>query len=83
MSRFTRGLAVGASVLVLGSSLAACGGSSDGGGGGGGEKKIAFIQGVAGDQFYITMQCGAQDEAAKLGVKVNTQGPQKLSLIHI
>ena len=30
-----------------------------------------------GDQFYITMQCGAQDEAANLGVKVNTQGPQK------
>ena len=30
-----------------------------------------------GDQFYITMQCGAQDEAAKLGVTLNTQGPQK------
>ena len=27
--------------------------------------------------FYITMQCGAQEEAAKLGVKVSTQGPQK------
>lgn len=38
---------------------------------------IQFLQGVAGDQFYITMQCGAQDEAAKLGVTVNTQGPQK------
>ncbi len=38
---------------------------------------IAFIQGVTGDQFYITMQCGVQDEAAKLGVTVNTQGPQK------
>lgn len=32
---------------------------------------------MVGDQFYITMQCGAQEEAAKLGVKVNTQGPQK------
>ncbi|MGV9801144.1 ABC transporter substrate-binding protein [Mycobacterium sp. NPDC003449] len=38
---------------------------------------IAFLQGVVGDQFYITMQCGAQEEAAKLGVTVNTQGPQK------
>jgi ribose transport system substrate-binding protein len=38
---------------------------------------IAFIQGVAGDQFYITMQCGAQAEAAKLGVTLKTQGPQK------
>ena len=41
------------------------------------EYNIALLQGVVGDQFYITMQCGAQDEAAKLGVKVNTQGPQK------
>ena len=41
------------------------------------EYDIALLQGVVGDQFYITMQCGAQAEAAKLGVKVNTQGPQK------
>ncbi len=38
---------------------------------------LQFIQGVAGDQFYITMQCGAQAEAAKLGVSIKTQGPQK------
>ena len=39
--------------------------------------KLSFIQGVAGDEFYISMQCGAQAEASKLGVTVNTQGPQK------
>ncbi|MEO7350877.1 MAG: ABC transporter substrate-binding protein [Marmoricola sp.] len=39
--------------------------------------KISFIQGVAGDEFYISMQCGVQSEASKLGVSVNTQGPQK------
>jgi ribose transport system substrate-binding protein len=39
--------------------------------------KITFIQGVEGDPFYITMQCGIQAEAQKLGVTVNTQGPQK------
>jgi ribose transport system substrate-binding protein len=38
---------------------------------------IQFLQGVTGDQFYITMQCGAQDEAAKLGVSVSTQGAPK------
>ncbi|MBE1546703.1 ribose transport system substrate-binding protein [Mycobacterium sp. OAS707] len=38
--------------------------------------KIQLLQGVVGDQFYITMQCGAQ-EAEKLGVTLNTQGPQK------
>jgi ribose transport system substrate-binding protein len=38
---------------------------------------IQFIQGVAGDEFYISMQCGAEAEAAKLGVSLKTQGPQK------
>jgi len=39
--------------------------------------KLQFIQGVAGDEFYISMQCGIEAEAKKLGVTVNTQGPQK------
>ena len=38
---------------------------------------LQFIQGVQGDEFYITMQCGVEAEAAKLGVTVKTQGPQK------
>lgn len=38
---------------------------------------VSFIQGVAGDNFYITMQCGIQAEAKKLGVTVNTQGAPK------
>ena len=38
---------------------------------------IQFLQGVQGDEFYISMQCGAEAEAAKLGVTVSTQGPQK------
>jgi ribose transport system substrate-binding protein len=38
---------------------------------------IQFIQGVAGDEFYISMQCGIEAEAAKLGVTVKTQGPQQ------
>jgi ribose transport system substrate-binding protein len=39
--------------------------------------RITFIQGVQGDPFYVTMQCGIQQEAQKLGVTVTTQGPQK------
>lgn len=40
--------------------------------------KLAFVQGVAGDAFYITMQCGMQEEAKKLGnATVKTQGAQK------
>ncbi|WP_353649946.1 ABC transporter substrate-binding protein [Nakamurella sp. A5-74] len=38
---------------------------------------LAFIQGVTGDNFYITMQCGIEAEAKKLGVTVTTQGPAK------
>ena len=38
---------------------------------------LQFIQGVTGDEFYITMRCGIEAEAAKLGVTVKTQGPQK------
>lgn len=40
-------------------------------------KKISFIQGVAGDEFYITMQCGIEAKAKELGYTVETQGPQK------
>lgn len=39
--------------------------------------ELAFIQGVAGDEFYISMQCGIEAEADRLGVSVTTQGPQE------
>lgn len=45
---------------------------------GGKTYKLAFVQGVAGDAFYITMQCGIEAEAKKLGnATVKTQGAQK------
>ncbi len=33
--------------------------------------------GVKGDPFYVSMQCGAQAEATKLGVNLQVQGPDK------
>ena len=40
--------------------------------------KMTFIQGVAGDGFYVTMGCGIQAEAKKLGnVTANIQGPSQ------
>lgn len=40
--------------------------------------RIAFIQGVIGDNFYITMDCGAQAKAAALGnITIETQGPEQ------
>ncbi len=38
---------------------------------------ISFIQGVIGDEFYISMECGVQDAAAALGATVDVQGPDK------
>ena len=40
-------------------------------------ENITFIQGVKGDGFYITMDCGIQAAAKKAGVKVKTVGPAK------
>jgi ribose transport system substrate-binding protein len=68
--------------LTLGAAvLAACGDDDDsgGGGGGGGGKDLTLVAGVKGDEFYITMNCGAQAEAKKLGASLNFQGPNEFS----
>jgi ribose transport system substrate-binding protein len=55
-------------------------GCADGGGGGGDEAEqldIVLIQGVAGDEFYITMDCGARQAAEELGVNYSVQGPNE------
>jgi ribose transport system substrate-binding protein len=53
-------------------------GSTTGGSTSGTSYKMTFIQGVAGDGFYVTMGCGIQAEAKKLGnVTVNIQGPSQ------
>jgi ribose transport system substrate-binding protein len=63
--------------------LAACGGDDETagtGGDGGGDAKggnITLIAGVKGDEFYITMNCGAQAEAKKLGYTLEFQGPDQ------
>ncbi|MCW2640770.1 MAG: ribose transporter substrate-binding protein [Dactylosporangium sp.] len=72
-------IVAGVAALALGAT-AACGsgsGSSSGDGAKKGNYKLTFVQGVAGDAFYISMQCGIQAEAAKLGATVTTQGAQK------
>jgi ribose transport system substrate-binding protein len=55
--------------------LTACGSGS--GSGSDGSYKLAFVQGVTGDAFYITMGCAVQEEAKKQGATVDIQGPQK------
>ncbi|HEY3684210.1 MAG TPA: ABC transporter substrate-binding protein [Streptosporangiaceae bacterium] len=68
-----------AAAAVL-ATAAACGGTSGGGDTGGGAvngKDIAFVPGVSGDSFYITMGCGIRSEAKKYGLKINEQAPQQ------
>jgi ribose transport system substrate-binding protein len=60
--------------------LAACGGDDEGGGAGGGAErqyKLTLIQGVKGDQFYVTMQCGAQEAAAAAGATLEVTAPDE------
>ncbi len=40
-------------------------------------ENIVFIQGVKGDGFYITMDCGVKAAAKKAGANVKTVGPAK------
>ena len=67
-------------LLALTLALAACGGDDEGGGGGStGAKqyKLTLIQGVKGDQFYVTMQCGAQEAAAAAGATLDVTAPDE------
>ena len=66
--------------------LAACGsgevGQPSGGGNqsgaqGGGNKKLALVPGVQNEPFYISMQCGAEEQAKSLGYTLQTQAPAK------
>ncbi len=46
---------------------------------GDGEYAITLIQGIAGDEFYITMECGAQEAAEELGVTLDVQAGDEFS----
>ncbi len=76
-------LAAGFAAAALAVGVTACGGEDDAGGGGGGGTgggkgaKMTLVAGVKGDEFYITMNCGAQEKAKELGVKLNFQGPDQ------
>jgi ribose transport system substrate-binding protein len=75
-SRWAVVAACAAMALVVG----ACGEDDSGGGSSsGGDKayKMTLIAGVKGDEFYITMNCGAQAEAKKQGVTLDFQGPDQ------
>ena len=53
------------------------GGAAADGGGDQKEYDMTLVAGVKGDEFYITMNCGAQEKAKELGVNLDFQGPDK------
>ena len=80
-------LVLGAAALtVLSAGVAACSSSSSssgsGGSGGGSSaagKNLELVVGTKSDDFYVTMECGAQAEAKKLGVNLTVNGPADFS----
>jgi ribose transport system substrate-binding protein len=74
-----RRLAAAAAAAALAVGAAACGEDEGGGGGGGSDYSMALIAGVKGDEFYITMNCGAQQKAKELGVDLTFQGPDEFA----
>jgi ribose transport system substrate-binding protein len=43
-------------------------------------KNLELIVGTKSDDFYVTMECGAEAEAAKLGVTLTVNGPSTFSV---
>jgi ribose transport system substrate-binding protein len=74
------GMAVAAVLAVL---TAGCGGGTIGQSPGGdaaappANKNLVLMPGVKAEPFYISMQCGAQEEAASLGYQLTTQAPDR------
>jgi ribose transport system substrate-binding protein len=61
------------SIAALAALVAACGSSSSGSSG----YKMTLIAGVKGDEFYETMDCGAQAAARADNVNLDFQGPDQ------
>ena len=87
MRSIKRSLTAATAAVLATGVLAACGAAEPAGqsGGGGGQpaaggppaRSAVFVQGVAGDEFYITMQCGIQAAAKAANLTVDVQGPEK------
>jgi ribose transport system substrate-binding protein len=64
-----------AAVAVLALTTAACSSGDNTSSGGTKQWKVTLIAGTTADNFYVTMNCGAQAEAKKLGVTYEFTGP--------
>ncbi|MBI3737047.1 sugar ABC transporter substrate-binding protein [Candidatus Sumerlaeota bacterium] len=67
------------SLLLAGAIVGGCGGKEEKSSSGGGPKKptIAFIMKTLNNPFFVDMEKGAKDAAAKLGVELIVQAPER------
>ncbi len=70
----------GVAVIALVAAAAAGCGSSSSKGSSSSAKTMELIVGTKSDDFYVTMECGAEAEAKKLGVKLTVTGPASFSI---
>jgi ABC-type sugar transport system substrate-binding protein len=70
----------GVAVIALAAAAAGCGSSGSSGGSSSAPKTMELIVGTKSDDFYVTMECGAEAEAKKLGVKLTVTGPATFSI---
>ncbi|MGH2930997.1 MAG: substrate-binding domain-containing protein, partial [Solirubrobacteraceae bacterium] len=76
-TRLTSTVSGVAAVALAAAAVAGCG--SSGGGSGSTKKSMELIVGTKSDNFYVTMECGAEAEAKKLGVNLKVTGPATFS----
>jgi ABC-type sugar transport system substrate-binding protein len=65
-----------AALVAVGLAVASAAGCSSGNSS---QKTMELIVGTKSDDFYVTMECGAEQEAKKLGVKLTVTGPATFS----
>jgi ABC-type sugar transport system substrate-binding protein len=67
-------------IALVAAAAAGCGSSSSKGSSSSSPKTMELIVGTKSDDFYVTMECGAEAEAKKLGVKLTVTGPATFSI---
>jgi ABC-type sugar transport system substrate-binding protein len=78
-SRLTATVSGVAAIALAAAAAAGCGSSSSGSSSNS-TKTMELIVGTKSDDFYVTMECGAEAEAKKLGVKLTVTGPATFSI---
>ena len=73
------GMAAAAAVTMVVAGCSSSPGSSPGSGAGASGKSLELVVGTKSDDFYVTMECGAEAEARALGAHLTVTGPADFS----